>query len=92
MLTKEIDFSKKFQKNYKKRISSNRKLSINFEKKLDLFKKDRNNIQLRDHQLKGKLNRYRAFSLTGNVRIIYIELEDQIIFVNIGTHSQVYDM
>lgn len=45
---------------------------------------------LHDHALTGKLAGKRAFSMAGDIRIIYIELEDSIVFLDIGTHNQVY--
>lgn len=45
---------------------------------------------MNDHVLTGSLQGRRAFSISGDVRVIYIELEDKIIFLDIGTHNQVY--
>ena len=32
----------------------------------------------------------RAFSITADIRVIYIETDDAIIFVDFGSHAQVY--
>lgn len=45
---------------------------------------------LNDHALSGNLQGKRAFSITGDIRVIYVELEDRLIFLDIGTHNQVY--
>ena len=45
---------------------------------------------LYDHALTGKLDGKRAFSVTGEIRVIYVELEDAIVLLDIGTHNQVY--
>jgi addiction module RelE/StbE family toxin len=51
---------------------------------------DRWNPLIRDHKLIGNLHGLRSFSIRGDVRIIYRETEDSFIFVDIGTHAQVY--
>ena len=89
---KKISYHKSFKKNYQKRIGNNKKLIIKVEKFLDLFLKNRNHPLLKDHQLKGILKDYRAFSITGDIRIIYKETEDYIILLDIGTYAQVYDL
>lgn len=67
------------------------KLERKFQERLDLFIKNKKNPILRDHNLIGKLKSFRAFSITGDVRVIYSEEpKDEIIFIDIGTHSQVY--
>lgn len=43
-----------------------------------------------DHALTGKLTGKRAFSVAGDIRVIYVELEDAIVFLDIGSHNQVY--
>jgi addiction module RelE/StbE family toxin len=45
---------------------------------------------LYDHTLTGKLDGKRAFSITGEFRVLYVELEDAIVLLDIGTHNQVY--
>lgn len=46
---------------------------------------------LRDHALKGAKEGLRAFWVTGDVRIIYHRIgEDEVEFLDIGTHAQVY--
>ena len=43
-----------------------------------------------DHALTDKLAGKRAFSITGEIRAIYVELDDCIVLLDIGTHNQVY--
>lgn len=45
---------------------------------------------LNDHGLTGDLQGRRSFSITGDIRVFYVEFEDKIIFLDIGTHNQVY--
>lgn len=46
---------------------------------------------LKNHPLKGKKKDYKAFSITGDYRITYkLISKSKVIFVDIGTHNQVY--
>jgi len=65
----KIHFTKGFKKAYRKRIQQNESLVKRFEQRYDLFENDRQDPILKDHELSGKLQGYRAFSITGNVRV-----------------------
>ena len=45
---------------------------------------------INDHMLTGDMQGRRAFSITGDIRVVYIEFEDKIIFIDIGSHNQLY--
>jgi addiction module RelE/StbE family toxin len=45
---------------------------------------------LNDHPLTGKLKGLRAFSVGGDVRVVYQEAENYYLFLDIGSHNQVY--
>jgi len=47
---------------------------------------------LQDHLLMGKLEGYRAFSVTGDIRVVYYIHDQTAYFVDIGTHNQVYNV
>jgi len=66
-----VKFNTNFIKSYGKRIKNDKKLKIQVGDRIDLFKKDRLNPILKDHQLKGGKIKYRSFSITGDVRIIF---------------------
>ena len=70
------------------------KIMVTFEKRIELFLTDPFNFQLRNHQLTGKLKKYRSINITGDWRALYssnkIDKENVIIFEAIGTHSQLY--
>lgn len=83
--------TKAFKKIYSKRILRNKKLDQRFGERYMLFVKDSSNPALRDHALSGKLKGYRAFSITGDVRVIYYIHKNRAYFVDVGTHSQVYE-
>lgn len=83
-------FTKSFKKAYAKRIQQNKNLVKRFDQRYDLFIDDPSNEVLNNHPLSGKLQGYRAFSITGDIRVIYYIHEDIAYFVDIGTHNQVY--
>jgi len=86
-----IELHPNFTKSYKKRITNNPQLVKRTEERLTLFKNDPTNPILKGHQLTGARNAFRDFSITGDIRIIYLPVsEDHIILINIGTHNQVY--
>ena len=87
---KPIKRDKTFEKHFKQRISLNENLVKQFKKRLELFIKGELGYPLHDHALAGKLNGERAFSIAGDVRVVYIELEDLIVFLDVGSHNQVY--
>jgi len=87
---KPVIFHRNFEKHYKQRIKSQPKLVQQYAQRYKLFLSGERGKPLDDHSLKGTLQGRRAFSINGDVRVIYIELEDQIILLDIGTHNQVY--
>ncbi len=87
----KIELHPDFKMSYKKRISDNPRLVLKTAQRINLFQENSDEPLLRDHQLKGGKNNLRAFSITGDIRIIYIKIsEDHIILLDIGTHNQVY--
>lgn len=87
---KPVIFHRNFEKHYVKRIKPHQKLAEQFAERYKLFLAGERGKPLDDHALSGGLQGRRSFSISGDVRVIYIELADQIIFLDIGTHSQVY--
>jgi len=90
MMPNKVVYSKQFSKHFAKRILNNESLEKSFVKAVELFLKDRNLSQLHNHKLRGSKKGLRAFSITGDMRIIYREYEQYYLFVDIGTHNQVY--
>ncbi len=87
----QVNFSDNFKKYYKKRVSPNFSLETKYKERFQLFVADRQNAILKDHALTGKLSGFRAFSITGDVRVVYFpEAEGIVTFVNIGSHNQIY--
>ncbi len=87
---KPIKRDRTFEKHFKQRISSHAKLVNQFKERLAQFMTGELGYPLHDHALTGKLAGKRAFSVAGDIRVIYVELEDSIVFLDIGTHNQVY--
>ncbi len=80
-----------FEKSYKNRISPTKNLVFQTEERIALFKIDPKNSLLKDHGLTGAKKRLRAFSVTGNIRIVYLPISDtEVVFIDIGSHNQVY--
>lgn len=87
----KIKLYRGFKKAYKVRIASNQKLAQQTEQKIILFKSDPRDPILKDHGLSGAKRGLRAFSITGDIRIVYLPVsEDEVIFLDIGSHNQVY--
>jgi addiction module RelE/StbE family toxin len=87
---KPIEPSRSFVKSYAKRIIKDQKLRKQYEVRISMFMTGHRTAPLNDHALTGDLQGRRSLSITGDVRVIYIELEDKIILLDVGTHNQVY--
>lgn len=87
---KPIKRDRTFEKHFRQRISPHTKLVYQFKERLALFMAGELGYPLHDHALTGKLAGKRAFSVAGDMRVVYIELEDSIVFLDIGSHNQVY--
>lgn len=67
------------------------KVREQFGERLEIFIKDPQNSVLKVHTLKGNLTGRRAFSITGDYRVIYrIVGDDTVKLLDIGRHGQVY--
>lgn len=47
--------------------------------------------EARDHQLKGNFEGTREFHITGDLLVIYIIKDDELVLVRVGTHSQLFN-
>lgn len=87
----KISFHSNYRKAYKKRVLINPKLDAKTVDRIKLFQEDPTNPILKDHQLQGKKAEFRAFWITGDTRIVYFPVaQDEVIFLDIGSHNQVY--
>lgn len=81
-------YHKDFKKDFKK-LSKNMKEQ--FAERFLIFLKDPAESILRDHPLVGNLHGKRAFSVAGDIRVVYRFLDKKTVFLlRIGTHNQVY--
>jgi len=87
---KPIIRHKSFEKNFRKRISLHPKLKKQFEQRLKLFKEGVRDYPLDDHPLIGTKKGLRAFSIGGDLRVVYRETGQHYEFLDIGSHNQVY--
>ena len=85
---KPIKRDQTFEKHFEQRISSNTGLVKQFKERLILFMVGELGYPLHDHALTGKLAGKRAFSIKEDIRVVYIELDNSIVFLDIGSHNQ----
>ncbi len=80
-----------FWKAYRQRIANDGKLVQKTKERTQLFLSNPGHPLLMNHILTGKHKNKAAFSVTGDIRIIYT-YESAIVvkFLDIGTHNQVY--
>lgn len=83
----EIRFAKSFKKYYKKSPIAIQK---SFEERLEIFLSDPNDSILRNHALKGDLAGTYTINVTGDWRAVYTVDGNVVIFIALGTHSQLY--
>lgn len=81
---------RQFIRHYKKRILSYPEIDKKFEERLNLFIQDAKHPLLKDHKLSGRLEGLRAFSITGDIRVVYRLIGQSIELYDIGSHNQVY--
>ncbi|OGG19257.1 hypothetical protein A2721_00285 [Candidatus Gottesmanbacteria bacterium RIFCSPHIGHO2_01_FULL_47_48] len=86
----QINFSRNFRKSYRKRVANDRSLDKKFKERLILFRKDPLDSILHNHKLAGDKSGFWAFSITGDVRVVYLKEGDDVLLYDIGSHNQVY--
>jgi addiction module RelE/StbE family toxin len=87
----EVSFSSSFKRAFKKSIKNNQKLEQKFWKKAELFIKNPYDNRLRTHKLTGKLADLWSFSIEYDCRVIfYFSTPSKAVFIDIGTHNDVY--
>ena len=85
----KIQTTRKFDKAYA-RLREDSKTSV--DDALRLFERNPFNPSLDNHKLKGKLKRFGAITAGYDLRLVYQEEGSHavVIFLNVGTHDQVY--
>lgn len=81
-------YHKDFKKDFKK-LSKN--IRERFAERFTVFLKNPADPTIRDHPLLGVMEWKRAFSISGDIRVVYRFLDkNTILLLRIGTHNQVY--
>ncbi|MFP4007123.1 MAG: type II toxin-antitoxin system YafQ family toxin [Spirulinaceae cyanobacterium] len=87
----EVSFSSAFKRAYKKRIKGNEVVEKKFWQKLEIFILNPYDPRLKTHTLSGKLNDLWSFTVDYDERVLFYFTEtDQAVFVDIGSHDEVY--
>lgn len=81
-------YHQNLKKDYKKLSHGIRR---HFAERLELFLENQRAPLLNDHLLKRNLQGKRAFSVTGDVRVVYRYIDEKtVLLLRVGTHNQVY--
>ena len=82
-----------FHKIFKKQIHKlPKRIQEQFVKRMHLFLDNPFEQMLNNHALKGEFEGKRSFNITGDIRVIYEEIDaDTVLFLMIGTHSELYE-
>ena len=84
----DIHYSSKFKKQYKKLP---KKIREQFSERLELFIDNQYDSQLNIHKLSGRYYGLWSINITGDIRaIIDKDCSPEIIFVAVGSHSELY--
>lgn len=81
-----IVLHRRFVKKYKKLTSVERE---KFKERRDLFLTNPFHPLLHNHPLHGRYDGYRSINITGDVRVVYKNLDSEtFLFAEIGSHSE----
>lgn len=83
----QLRYSSKFKRQYKKLPVKIRK---QFIERVDLFLNDSQNSILRIHKLSGNFQGCWSINITGDIRAVFDKYDNYILFVSIGSHSELY--
>jgi addiction module RelE/StbE family toxin len=88
----KISFSNSFKKGFRKRIKNSAAEDF-FWKAVEVFVSDPFQSQLKTHKLSGNLKGLWSFSIGYDLRVVFYFTKDKpqkAVFVDIGTHDEVY--
>jgi addiction module RelE/StbE family toxin len=86
---KAVTRSPQFRQNFKKRVRFHSRRHQEFLESLEQFIKG-NRAELKDHALHGSMSGFRSFSVAPDLRVVYLELDERIVLLDIGAHKEVY--
>ena len=82
-----VEYSRHFVKTFKK---CSKKIQLAFRAKLVIFLSDQFTAKLNNHALTDKYFGYRSINISGDWRAVFEQNNDEVYFVTLGTHSQLY--
>ena len=83
----EIKYKKRFQKDFKKLPS---KIKEKFYERLEVFINNKFDIILNNHSVDKVFPDCRSINVTGDYRAVFKDGDDIVVFITIGTHSELY--
>ncbi len=87
----DLKFTPHFKKTFNKLVRKNPESAFDILSSLLLFSQDPFNPKLATHKLSGDKSELWSFSVQYDLRIIFgFESGSSVIFVNIGSHDEVY--
>ena len=87
----EIGFSSSFKRAFKKRIKNQADTEAKFWNTVEIFMNDPYDARLKTHKLSGQLKDLWSFRVEYDLRVIfYFSEETKAVFMDIGTHDEVY--
>lgn len=86
----KVAFSSSFQRAFKKLVKGRKSVEEAFWAKVELFTEDPFDPRLKTHKLSGHLRQLWSFSVTYDVRVVFLIDERRALFVDIGDHDSVY--
>jgi len=87
-MAKPIKYTERFLRNYRERIAKDLALKQEFIDSVDVFLE--NPAFVADHPLEDVMADKRAFSITDEYRVVYRDNGEYYLFLDVGTHDQVY--
>jgi addiction module RelE/StbE family toxin len=87
---RELSFNPLFKKKLQKIQKTDRKLFNKVKKQLSLFQENPKHVSLKLHKLKGDLKNMWSIAIDRNYRMLFVDDEMGIYFVDLGTHDEVY--
>ena len=86
----QIEYSKPFQKSLRNLVRGKPHLRRKIAEKIELFQEDPFHPFLRSHKLVGNMDGLFSFSITRSIRVVYLWKGGDALFIDIGTHDEVY--
>lgn len=87
----EIVPTSSFRKAFKRKIRRNKALETRFRERVAIFQNDPHDPRLRTHKLSESMKDLWSFSIDYDMRVLFSFVSpNRALFVDIGTHEEVY--